>query len=450
MKGDLAHRIHELHQRYGSVIRIAPNELSFIDGVAWHDIYGHHQGRPNLPKNPLWMGPADNGVHSILSANDADHARYRRLLAHAFSEKALRQQEHLLQSHITLLIRKLASFAEGPDTQAIDLVRWLNFTTFDIVGDLALGESFHCLEEGEYHRWVSIIFTQFKAATFLVPLRLFGLGKPLRRLLPKRLLEARAEHARTGNAKIQRRLDKGASVDGQRNDFMTYVQRYNDEKGMSVPEIKVTMRVIVAAGSETTATTLSGIMRYLLQNKNVMEKLEGEVRQAFHNPSEICTDKVMPLQYLGAVIEEGLRLCSPVALGMPRIVPGNGVHISGHWIPGGTHVSASGFASNRATLNFPDNPVVFNPSRWISDIPTQDRDKGTGSSKSPFNPFSLGPRNCLGRNLAYLEMRLILAHLLWAFDFESEGPISKWEEQKTWILWEKTPLPVKIRQRTPG
>ena len=396
------------------------------------------------------MGPADNGVHSILSANDADHARYRRLLAHAFSDKALRQQEHLLQAHIALLIHKLTSFAEASGTQAIDLVRWLNFTTFDIVGDLALGESFHCLDEGQYHRWVSIIFAQLKAATFLVPLRLFGLGKPLRKLLPKRLLESRAEHARMANVKIQRRLEQGTSVDGQRNDFMTYVQRYNDEKSMSVPEIKVTMRVIVAAGSETTATTLSGIMRYIFLNEDVMEKLKDEVRQTFHDGSEICTDKVMPLAYLGAVIEEGLRLCSPVALRMPRIVPDQGVHISGHWIPGGTHVSASGYASNRSTLNFPDNPTDFRPSRWLSDSPNKKGDNGTTSSKSAFNPFSLGPRNCLGRNLAYLEMRLILAHLLWAFDFETESPISKWEEQKTWILWEKSPLPVKIRQRVPG
>ena len=84
IKGDLTHCTHELHQRYGPIVRLAPKELSFIDGQAWRDIYDHHQGRPNFPKNPLWMAPGDDRIHPILNANDADHARYRRLLSHAF------------------------------------------------------------------------------------------------------------------------------------------------------------------------------------------------------------------------------------------------------------------------------------------------------------------------------------------------------------------------------
>lgn len=67
-----------------------------------------------------------------------------------------------------------------------------------------------------------------------------------------------------------------------------------------------------------------------------------------------------------------------------------------------------------------------------------------------FNPFSLGPRRCLGRNLAYLEMQLVLAHLIWAFDFEpveDEEPPWSWEQQKSWILWEKKSLNVRIKCR---
>lgn len=327
----------------------------------------------------------------------------------------------------------------------VDIVKWLNFTTFDIVGDLGLGESFHCLEDGEYHGWVAILFTQFKAAALLVSLRLLGLGKPLRVLLPKSLLKKRAEHANIANERIHRRLDQGLMEGTQENDFMTYVLRYNDDKGMSVPEIEATMRVLVVAGSETTATALSGIMGNLLQNPDTMIRLAEEIRSSFRHASEICSERVIHLTYLGAVIEEGLRLCPPVALGMPRVVPPDGAEISGHWLPGGTFVSASGFSSNRSSLNFPHSPSAFDPSRWLSDSSTPKG--GHLSSSSAFNPFSLGPRNCLGRNLAYLEMRLILAHLLWAFDIEAEGPIDRWEDQKTWILWEKRPLNVRLRCR---
>lgn len=438
-KGDLTQRTKQLHDQYGPAVRLAPNELSFIDGQAWHDIYGHHQGRPNFPKNPLWMAPGKNGVHSILSANDADHARYRRLLSHAFSERALRQQEYLVLQYIDLLIDRLAEKATSPDA-IVDIVQWLNFTTFDIVGDLSLGESFHCLEESRYHGWVSILFTQFKAAAIFISLRFFKLEKPIKLLIPQSLVRKSIEHVSTANERIHRRLAKG-DADAHRNDFMTYVLRYNDEKGMKVPEIEATFRALVVAGSETTATALSGIMRNLLCSPLAYKLLANEIRTSFTHGSEICADRVGDLRYLNAVIEEGLRLCPPVALGMPRVVPPGGAEVSGHSLPAGTFVSASGYASNRSPLNFSHEAELFDPSRWLV---------ADGMTKPPaaFNPFSLGPRNCLGRNLAYLEMRLILARLLWHFDFqtEEEHP-GGWEQQKSWILWEKRPLNIRVKSR---
>ena len=284
------------------------------------------------------MVPGDNGVHSILSANNADHARYRRLLAHAFSESALREQEYLPLAYIDLLTRRLRGIVEssGNPWAVVDIVKWLNFTTFDIVGDLALGESFHCLEKSEYHGWVSILFSQFKAAGFFMSLRFFGLDKPLRLVLPKSLLRKRAEHAQYSKDRIYRRLDQGTqSADAQRNDFMAYVLRYNDEKGMTVPEIEQTFRVLVVAGSETTGTALSGILGNLLQNPEIMKQFANEIRQSFQDTSEICAKRVSSLPYLNAVIEEGLRLCPPVALGLPRVVPADGAEVSGQWLPGG-------------------------------------------------------------------------------------------------------------------
>ena len=338
LKGDLTQRTKELHDRYGKVVRLAPNELSFIDGQAWQDVYNHHQGRPNFPKNPLWMVPGENGVHSILSANNADHASYRRLLAHAFSESALREQEYFPLAYIDLLTRRLREIiaSSGDHGAIVDIVKWLNFTTFDIIGDLALGESFHCLEESKYHGWVSILFNQFKAAGLFMALRFFGLDKPVRLVLPKSLLKKRAEHAQYSKDRIYRRLNQGEhGADAQRNDFMAYVLRYNDEKGMTIPEIEQTFRVLVVAGSETTGTALSGILGNLLQSPNMMEKLAKEVRESFRNASDIGANGVSNLLYLNAVIEEGLRLCPPVALGLPRIVPAGGAEVSGQWLPGG-------------------------------------------------------------------------------------------------------------------
>lgn len=340
----MTQRTKELHDQYGPVVRLAPNELSFIDAQAWQDIYNHHQGLPNFPKNPLWMAPGDNGIHSILSASDANHTRYRRLLSHAFSERALREQEYLPLTYINLLVSRLQDKLSDCDTATIDMVQWLNFTTFDIVGDLALGESFHCLEASRYHGWVSILFTQFKAAALFVSLRFFGLDTPLKMVLPKSLLKKRKDHADTANERIHRRLDQGAEgADAQRNDFMTYVLRYNNEKGMSVPEIEATFRVLVVAGSETTGTALSGIMSKLLLNRDIMDRLTKEIRHAFQDSSEIGAERTSSLPYLNAVIEEGLRLCPPVALGMPRVVPAGGATVTGHWLPPDVSVQFSSY-----------------------------------------------------------------------------------------------------------
>ena len=335
VKGDLTQKTHEIHERYGPIVRLAPNELSFIDGQAWYDIYDHHQGHLNFPKNPLWMAPGDNGIHSILSANDADHARYRRLLSHAFSEKALRQQEYYLQSYVALLIQRLRSRASSPKSATVDMVQWLNFTTFDIIGDLSFGESFQGLAESRYHSWVSILATQFKTGALLVSLRFFGLAGYAKMLLPKSLLQQRKDHTNLANERIRRRRDQGISGDGQRNDFMTYILRHNDDRGMSTLEMEATLRVLVLAGSETTATALTGIMGNLLTSPDIMKELTDEVRRSFRHTSEIYAERVSELSYLGAVIEEGLRLCTPVALGMPRVVPVGGAEVSGRWLPEG-------------------------------------------------------------------------------------------------------------------
>ncbi|KAI4205876.1 MAG: hypothetical protein LQ350_000061 [Teloschistes chrysophthalmus] len=287
------------------------------------------------------MVPAENGIHSILSANDADHSRYRRLLSHAFSGRALREQEPILQHYIDFLVRRLREHASSSTSSStIDMVQWFNFTTFDIVGDLALGSSsFGNLEKARYDGWIAVIFAQFKLAALAVTFRFLGLDGVLRVLLPKSATEKRRRHAETANAKIHRRLaleeEGGGGVNEQRNDFMTYVRRYNDEKGMSVLEIEATFRALVVAGSETTATALSGILGNLLQTPEAMQGLVKEVRDAFSHGSEIAAAKVDGLEYLNAVIEEGLRMCPPVALGMPRLVPEGGSTVSGFPLPAG-------------------------------------------------------------------------------------------------------------------
>ena len=330
--GTFIHALKTIHDQYGPIVRYSANELSFIDPQAWQDIYGHHGGDQNFPRNPLWYQRAPNGAHTILSADNADHARVRRLLSHAFSQRALKEQEHLLQIHFDRLIDKLRTQADG---RPINIVDWFHFVTFDIAGELEFGESFGCVENGRYHPWISVMLSHFKR---LVIFGSFLMAMPILRpvvpfLIPKKIQEQRMQRFEFAKHKVDKRLDIGD--DPQRADFMTYVCRYNDEKGMSKEEIYATFEILVSASSETTATALTGILHYLLRYPEQYEKLRTEIRAAFKRNEDITIDGTAKLQYLTAVIHEGLRLCPPTPTMLPRLVPKGGASICGEWLPGG-------------------------------------------------------------------------------------------------------------------
>ncbi|KAL9608412.1 MAG: hypothetical protein Q9167_006760 [Letrouitia subvulpina] len=449
--GKFVQGLVHLHATYGPVVRIAPDELSFISSTALLDIYGHQIGRPAFPKSPFLQRNQPNGYPSILNANDADHSRFRRLLSHAFSENALRQQEPLLQSYVDLLIAKLRNqiATSTTSTAKLDLVKWFNFVTFDISGDLSFGDSFHSLEESQYHPWVAILLSLFKAAFLMISTKFYPpIETALMYLIPQRIKQERVNHFEFTKSKVHQRLQLGEAGQGK-SDFMTYVLRHNDEKGMSVPEIEATFSILVAAGSETTATALSGMMNYLLKDAERMRFLVNEIRAAFAHPSAITIDSVSKLAYLGAVIDEGLRLCQPVPFGATRAVPKGGASVDGHWLPQGIIVSVPRYVASRDPSNIADEPNAFKPERWLSSEEGQDKfpPKQRETTLS-FAPFSLGSRNCIGRNLANLEMRLIMAKMLWSFDiWEDEGQGFAWESQDNYGLWEKKPLEVWIRER---
>ena len=138
-----------LHEKYGPVVRVSPNELAFNGVQAWEDIYGHRIGAPNMHKSPIHVGSVEPmpGVTTLTMADDDNHARQRRALNHAFSLKALVEQEGILQRYVVQFIDGLKGMEKRGEL--FNVVNWYNFTTFDIIGDLAFGEPFGCLDRGE-------------------------------------------------------------------------------------------------------------------------------------------------------------------------------------------------------------------------------------------------------------------------------------------------------------
>ena len=327
------------------MVRIHPNQLCFFGADSFTTIHGHRSaGQKTFDKDFQFYMHPQNGVDNLITAGWEDHSRQRRLVAHAFSDKALRDQEPLLQRYISLLISKL--YEHGANTgKPIDVVRWFNFMTFDLIGDLAFGEPFDCLKDSEYHPWVSMVFGSIRAGTFLTASKQFPMiEKLLKWSIPKKWKEDRHKNFVWAKEKMDRRL--AAKVD--RPDFVSAITRYNDEKGMRLEEIHSNASLFIVAGSETTATLLSGCTFFLLTHPECLAKLLEEIRLSFKEESDINLVGTGQCKYLMACLEESLRLYPPVPIGLPRIVPEGGEVINGHFVPGG--VSSTAYYPNHEKL----------------------------------------------------------------------------------------------------
>ena len=334
VSGNLVHDVRDIHEKYGDVVRLAPDELSFAKEEAWYDMFTVRPGRQLFVKNPqFYKSPLGQPENMITIQDNAENARMRKLLAGGFSRKALRAQESIIQSYANLLISRLNDIAAPSDGDncIIDAGSWYGFFAFDVIGDLAFGESFDCLKDSRYHPWVSMIYNFLKGMTLAAATRYYPFIEFLFvRLIPKRIKEMQQDHYQLALDKVHRRLN----LEMKRDDFMTPVIQFNqDFKRVSLSEIESTFAMFIVAGSETVATTLSGITNSLIQNPNELAKLVSEIRDTFSNETDISFAALEELSFLNAVIHEGLRLHNPIPAGLPYLAPKGGGTVCGHFIP---------------------------------------------------------------------------------------------------------------------
>jgi cytochrome P450 len=113
--------VQDQHKQYGPVVRLSPNELSFIEPEVWKDVYGHRASA--FTKSYSFYGHDVHGnPPGILRADNAGHARQRKTVSHAFSDRALKDQEELLKDYTSLLVEKLQGVAAGQ--LRTDIVKW--------------------------------------------------------------------------------------------------------------------------------------------------------------------------------------------------------------------------------------------------------------------------------------------------------------------------------------
>lgn len=304
-------------------------------------------------------------------------------------------------------------------------------------------------EGSESANWVVLIYEAIKSGAIEQATRRFAQpGSLMQRLLmwciPTIVRERRFRHLKNSAEKTVRRMNTKT----EHRDFIWYILKQREKKNeVSDDEVIMNAALFIVAGSETTATELCGLTNYLLRNQPVYRRLVQELRSACKTEEDINMDVLANLPYMNACIEEGLRIFPPVPIGLLRTVPKGGSLIDGHVVPGGTSVCVSSWGAAHSASNFVD-PDSFIPERFL-DSP-EFKDRFASDVKKAAQPFSMGPRGCIGRNLTYVELRLILGALLWNFDLEFAdsaplwNPENEFEGLRAYNTWEKSSLMVKL------
>lgn len=166
---------------------------------------------------------------------------------------------------------------------------------------------------------------------------------------------------------------------------------------------------------------MAATLFYLVRNEHALRKATEEVRSKFSNAEEIVQCAALSsCTYLRACIDEAMRLSPSVGGILPREVLPGGITIDGHRIPEGTVVGVPHYTIHHNPAYYP-SPFAYVPERWVEGAPSSLNGAVTSAddvalAQSAFCPFSVGPRGCIGKGLAYHEMMTTLARTVYMYD----------------------------------
>ncbi|KAG2128155.1 cytochrome P450 [Suillus cothurnatus] len=393
-----------LHQTYGDVVRIGPNELSIRDVNAVVPLMGSN----GMPKGPHWDGrmAEQSATRTVISVRDpAEHARRRRPWHRAFSVAALKGYDEILAKRVQQFVTILEQ-----QTQPFNLAERISHFTFDFMSDMAFGGGSEMLRDGDKDNTWHLLESGLPTALILshVPwlgkyyASLPGIGEGLKKF--RTFCQERA---------MLRRSTGSLSKDL----FHYLIDEAGLERHSSPPtfaEVASDGVLAIVAGSDTTATTLSSLFLSLLRNPQTYYRLQAEVDSFFPAGEDL--------------LNETLRLFPPVLSGSQRGVPrgGDDKFVGPYFLPEGTNAFVHTYSLHRDPRNFSPSPDTFWPERWLK---PEERaallsfdPKGLGKfpivhDTKAFVPFSFGPMHCVGKQLAYQELRMAVCAMMRRLNF---------------------------------
>ncbi|TCD68353.1 hypothetical protein EIP91_010991 [Steccherinum ochraceum] len=428
--------ICSLHKKYASdVVRIGPNELSLVDVSAIPQIMGSN----GLTKGPGWDGHTRYSENRPLIAwrDPAMHAQRRRPWTRAFSTAALKEYEPTLAERTVQLVEMMTR----TPGKAVDLAECMRFFSYDFMSDMAFGGGSELMRDGDTHGFIETMHKGVLDAIVAEACPWYAYYVP----------NSLTTFLRASATRAQERILRGAV----RKDVFHFLN-HDDRPESSPPLLLVAAEgsMVILAGSDTTAATLSSIMFYLIQDPHSYKKLQNEV-DTFYPPGDSALDckyhSQMP--FLEAVINESLRLYPLIPTGSQRATKGDGLALNSCYIPPNTSVRLHTWTIHRDPRNFSPNPDGFWPDRWLiaEDPSSYKGPEPFVHNTTAFIPFSYGPANCAGKNLALKELRMVLCCMMQQVElsFEESYDPDDWDrDMKDFFILDVGRMPVVVKPRS--
>ena len=391
--------IHELHRKYGPLVRLAPDEISLNHPPSVGPIY-------NYEKTHFYNAFEAYGVKNMFSTPDrARHSGRRKHLGGEYTKAYMLRPENLtvIYDRVGQMINTIS------DNSTVDVFNLFNYLAQDVISGFFFGNQngSHLLQGQDtevFHAW------HMRRQTFHWFAELPNITKLLyssgiANLIPG--WKDAAEGEQFINDMTHKWMDK---CDPEKAHLLTKLMK----TGLSREEYSAEVMDHMGAGHETTGTTLTFMIDHLSKNPEQQQKLHQELR----NVDLTDFTAVDKLPYLHGVVLETLRLYSSIPASEPRIVPTDGVTLLDKFIPASTVISAQPYSMHRQEEYF-SRCLEFIPERW---------DNPTAEAKTAWMAFGKGTRGCIGQNIAMVTIKVAVSHLYKTFQTSKPVVLPKNED----------------------
>ncbi|KAJ5949664.1 hypothetical protein N7454_001248 [Penicillium verhagenii] len=452
----------ELHRKYGTAVQIGPNCVSISDPNLIRTIYSTRN--PWKKSDMYWPNDVlieGHRLSNLFNTQDEDwHNQNIRHIRGLWSMTKVLEYEPLIDETLTKFVDKLAlRFVDGENAGKVcPADEWIGFFAWDVTANFSFGRHYGFIDQ---EKDVDNLITDSTAGLiYFAPISQIPwldnlLDKnPIKRIGPKPTLtgvlyafkvaaEYQAQLAEkqtpAGTGTVAHTLDKYVQLKQTNPDVVTDQQIVN------------WLMLSILAGGDTSSATMRAVLYYLAKAPASRAKLAAELSAAALPASKPAAwVLIRDLPYLDAVIRESMRLNPGIAMVFERVVPEGGFTLpDGRYLPAGTKVGSNPFVTGRDYGVFGEDADSFNPDRWL---------RSEGESEEAFEArlrrmkdtvdfvFGGGGRICMGRYLAMLEIKKLIATLYNLFDIQLVDPKHEWKYRDAWFVYQYD-MPMIIRRR---